>query len=81
MGCEPCADKLRKFILPEAGYRKVGDAWVDDSTGDSIPDTDVENHHTRLTLLRNKLRRAATSVALRAARKKAQSLADLLKGR
>lgn len=79
MGCG-CAERMREHVLPEAGYVRVGDVWIDESDGDRIPDADVEAHHTRLTIKRNKLRKAATRVALRKGRKTAEALMNKLQG-
>lgn len=81
MGCG-CAKRMRDHVLPEAGY--VFDAvkrqWIDHSDGDVINDEDVEAHHTRLTIKRNKLRKAATRVAIRKGHQTAEALMDKLTG-
>lgn len=79
MGCG-CAKRMRDHVLPEAGYRLVDGAWIDDS-GDSIPDAEVEAHHTRLTVKRNKLRKAAARVAIRKGQQTAEALMDRLTSR
>ena len=48
MGCG-CAARMRKYIMPAAGYTLVEVTWTH-PTWDPILDTDVEQHHTRLTL-------------------------------
>jgi Fe-S-cluster containining protein len=77
MGCG-CAQRMRELVLPEAGYVLVDGVWIDHEDGDAIPDGEIENHHTRLTLKRNKLRRAALRVAARKGQAKAAKLLDKL---
>jgi len=44
---------MREHILPFYGFTLVGDTWVNPEFSieelRSIPDADVERHHTRLT--------------------------------
>lgn len=82
MGCA-CADRMRKYVLPEAGYilDHVKRQWVDPTDGDIINDEDVEDHHTRLTVKRNKLRKAAIRVAARKGHARAAGLLDKLSRR
>lgn len=48
MGCG-CADRMRKYVLPKVGYTKKGDLWIH-PTRDPIHESEVESHHSRLTL-------------------------------
>lgn len=48
-----CSDRMRKFILPSAGFHRDGDNWVNETFPEEqyriIPDKDVDDHHTILT--------------------------------
>jgi hypothetical protein len=57
MGCG-CADRMRRQILPRAGYVRVDKDWLNPKTKDRIPDVEVEAHHARLMLMNPQFQKA-----------------------
>ena len=46
MGCG-CAGRARKG-LAFLGYELIDGSWIDNKTGDIVPDVEIEKHHTRI---------------------------------
>ena len=46
MGCG-CAGRARKG-LSLLGYELIDGNWIDNKTGDIVPDVEIEKHHTRI---------------------------------
>jgi len=46
MGCG-CAGRARKG-LEFLGYELIDGNWIDNKTGDIVPDVEIEKHHTRI---------------------------------
>ena len=46
MGCG-CAGRMRKS-LDFLGYELIDGSWIDTTTGDIVPDVEIERHHTRI---------------------------------
>ena len=46
MGCG-CAGRLRKG-LGFLGYELKDGSWINTTTGDIVPDVEIEKHHTRI---------------------------------
>lgn len=48
-----CASRMRRYILPWAGFQKEGDFWINERFPNVdlrvIKDSDVEQHHAALT--------------------------------
>ena len=44
-----CAERMRNYVLPHTGFVRDGDRWTNAQTGESIADSDIDHHHTRLT--------------------------------
>ena len=45
-----CAERMRNYVLPHTGFVQDGDDWTNTQTGEVIADSDIDHHHTRLTL-------------------------------
>lgn len=77
MGCG-CADRMRKHVLPLAGYEyaveRVG--WTRDT--EFISDAEVEKHHTKLVLSNPELFEAAVVAGVKSVQRKAIDLSNLL---
>ena len=46
MGCG-CAKRARKGLLL-LGYELIDGNWIDNKTGDIVPDVEIEKHHKRI---------------------------------
>ena len=45
-----CAKRMRDQVLPRTGYTydPLASLWTHESTGETIRDSEIEDHHTRL---------------------------------
>ena len=77
MGCG-CAERMRKHVLPLAGYEYKSEQSVWVKGPEFILDAEVEKHHTKLVLSNPELFTASAVAVTHEVRKRAVNLSKLL---